>query len=155
MIIPLWQPHGNHYITWDEYLMIFDYLIKELSFVWLTNIAENAYISDIENTVSFIELLAYTCNIFVYCFVLYRLARDISTCIVILLHWKYIQYVTIIPPLPHGLIEPFKILNNDFTFDSTSVWPFTIVSVLHYSFYYHDSNRFIAYKNHPPSSKFC
>ena len=63
--------------------MIFD-LIEELPFLWPTNIAENTYISDIENIVSFIELLANTCYIFVYCFVLYRLARDISTCIVIL-----------------------------------------------------------------------
>ena len=99
-IIPLWHPQGNHYITWDEYLMIFDNLIEELSFLWSTNIAENAYISDIENT-----------------------ARDVSTCIVILWHCKYIQYVTIIPPLPHGLIESFKIVNNDFTFGSTTLFP--------------------------------
>ena len=56
-------------------------------------------------------------------FFLYRLARDISTCIVISWHCKYIQYVTIIPPLAHGLIESFKILNNDFTFDSTTLFP--------------------------------
>ena len=38
--------------------MIFDDLIEELPFLSPTNITENAYISDIENTLSFIELLA-------------------------------------------------------------------------------------------------
>ena len=46
--------------------MIFDYLIEELPFLWPTNIAENAYISNIENTVSFIDVFANTCYIFVY-----------------------------------------------------------------------------------------
>ena len=135
ILIILWQPEGNHYITWDEYLMTFDYLIEELSFLWPTNIAENAYISDIENTFSFIELLANTCNIFVYCFVLYRLARDISTYIVILWHCKYIQYVKMIPPPPwtYRFIQHFEWRLHIRFHKIISVWPFTIVSVLLYS----------------------
>ena len=32
IMIPLWQTEWNHYITWDEYLMLFDYLIEERPF---------------------------------------------------------------------------------------------------------------------------
>ena len=44
----------------------------------------------------------------------------------------YIKYVTIIPP-PHRLIESFKILNNDFTFDSTTLFPRGLLSSLVFS----------------------
>ena len=122
-IIPLWQPEGNHYITWDEYLMIFDYLIRRTPhFVADEYRRERIYFRYWGHCLFHWASCKYLLHIcLLFCFI--SSCKRYKHMHSYLWHCKYIQYVTIIPPLPHGLLESFKIVNNDFTFDSITLFP--------------------------------